>query len=122
MPKYKMRVKIDDYGTIKRNLGVNEQGRVQRFVTDEVFTRLLPYIPKRSGVLRSMAREVSATQIKVTSPYARVQFFGVTKHGVPFNYNLATGGAKAGSHWDRRLLQDEGAAIIAKTNRFIRSK
>ncbi len=120
--KYQMRMKVNDYGVIERNLGVSKTGRVQRFVTDEVFTRLIDYIPKQSGTLRSMMQKESDTKIIVTSPYVRVQFFGVTKRGKPFNYDTVTGGAKAGSHWDRRLMQDEGAAIVAKTNRFIRKR
>lgn len=103
-------------------LGVNATGDVQKFVTNDIFRRLLPYIPKKTGKLREAAQIKNSRLIEVNSPYAKRQFFGVRKDGSPYNYNLATGGAKAGNHWDRRLVADEGKAIVADANRYVRSK
>lgn len=102
-------------------LGVDRRGAVQDFVTNDILKRIIPYIPKRTGDLRSDAQKDSSTAISVKSRYARVQFFGVTKDGRPFNYS-PLGGAKAGSHWDRRLIANEGKAIVADANRFVRSR
>lgn len=105
-----------------KKLGVDGKGRVQKFVTDDVFTRLIDYIPLKSGALRLSAKVVSPTQISVGGagiPYARAQFFGVTKSGKPFDYNTAAG-AKIGAHWDRRLVQGEGAQIVADANRYVK--
>ena len=106
----------------KTKLGVDKSGRVQNFVTDEVFMRLIDYIPLKSGRLRLSAKKDSPTRISVGGsgiPYARAQFFGVTKSGVPFDYNTAAG-AKIGSHWDRRLVQSEGAQIVENANKYVR--
>lgn len=119
MAQYIMRAKIADVGATLKKHGVTEHGRVQKFVTDDIYQRLIDYIPVKTGALRSRMVIESSTRIKVTSPYARAQFFGVTKDGRPFNYNTARG-AKIGSHWDRRLLANEGRAIVADANRFIR--
>lgn len=102
-------------------LGVGRDGDVQKFVTKDIFKRLIPYIPKLSGALRARARVETNTAISVRSVYARTQFFGVTEDGKPFDYGMA-GGAKAGSHWDRRLIADEGKAIVADANRYVRSR
>lgn len=107
---------------IRSILGVDSNGDVQKYVTNEIFKRLKPYIPKQSGKLRQAAKVKSPRLIEVVSPYAKKQFFGVTKSGQPYNYNHATGGAKAGSHWDRRLVADEGKAIVADANKYVRSR
>lgn len=107
---------------LKEQLGVNKTGRVQNFVTDDVFVRLIDYIPLKSGRLRASAEKTSPTKITVGGagiPYARAQFFGVTKDGTPFDYNTAAG-AKIGAHWDRRLVQNEGAQIVADANKYVK--
>ena len=107
---------------LKEQLGVNKTGRVQNFVTDDVFVRLIDYIPKKSGRLRASAEKASPSKITVGGagiPYARAQFFGVTKDGTPFDYNTAAG-AKIGAHWDRRLVQNEGAQIVADANKYVK--
>ena len=112
---------LPDFNKAKKLLGADRDGDVQKFVTDDVFKRLIPYIPKRSGELRSNAKIVSNTKIEVTGIYARAQFFGVTRSGKPFDYNELAG-AKVGAHWDRRLIADEGGAIVADANRYIKGR
>lgn len=102
-------------------LGVDNRGAIQDFVTNEIMKRIVPYIPKLSGELRASLQKDSSILLSVKSSYARVQFFGVTKSGRPFNYS-PLGGAKAGSHWDRRLVADEGKQIVAAANKFVRSR
>lgn len=116
-----MEVDIPTNAKLKRALGVDANGDVQKHVTETVFKRLKPYIPRLSGALRSNAKISSPTKITVSGVYARAQFFGVTKSGKPFDYGVL-GGAKAGSHWDRRLAADEGKAIVADANRYVRSR
>lgn len=115
-----MRTNIPTNAEIMRRLGVDARGDVQKHVTDEVFRRLIPYIPLKTGALRSKADIASNTKITVSGVYARAQFFGVTRKGVPFNYQPT--GAKVGSHWDRRLIADEGRAIAADATRYAMRK
>ena len=105
---------------LKKKLGVDRTGRVQNYVTDDIFARLIDYIPLKSGRLRLSAKKQSSTEIAVGGgvPYARAQFFGVTKSGRPFDY--APTGAKVGAHWDRRLTQNEGAQIVADANKYVK--
>ena len=118
----KQQKSLPNAAQLKEQLGVNKTGRVQNFVTDDVFVRLIDYIPKKSGRLRASAEKTSPTKITVGGagiPYARAQFFGVTKDGTPFDYNTAAG-AKIGAHWDRRLVQNEGAQIVADANKYVK--
>jgi hypothetical protein len=109
-------------GELCKKLGVDGKGRVQKYVTDDIFTRLIDYIPFKSGCLRASVKVISPTQIEIGGagvPYARVQFFGVTEDGKPFDYNTAKG-AKIGAHWDWRLTQNEGAQIVADANKYVK--
>jgi Minor capsid. len=118
----KQQKSLPNAAQLKEQLGVNKTGRVQNFVTDDVFVRLIDYIPMKSGRLRASAEKTSPTKITVGGagiPYARAQFFGVTKDGTPFDYNTAAG-AKIGAHWDRRLVQNEGAQIVADANKYVK--
>lgn len=103
------------------HLGVDEQGEVQRKVTEEVFKRLPAYMPKKTGALVAGMHIERPTRITVDGPYARAQFFGTTRTGAEFDYDT-TANPKAGPHWDRRMIADEGAAICAAVQRFARSK
>ena len=114
--------KLPNAGELKKRLGVNKTGRVQQYVTDDIFSRIIDYIPLKSGRLRLSAKKESPTIIKVGGsgiPYARAQFFGVTKSGVPFDYDTATG-AKIGAHWDKRLVQNEGSQIVENANKYVK--
>ena len=118
----KQQKSLPNAAQLKEQLGVNKTGRVQNFVTDDVFVRLIDYIPFKSGRLRASAEKTSPTKITVGGagiPYARAQFFGVTEDGKPFDYNTAAG-AKIGAHWDRRLVQNEGAQIVADANKYVK--
>lgn len=102
-------------------LGVSEGGDVQRYATDQIFDRIRPYMPYKTGELRGTAFVKTTTKIRVWARHARAQFFGVTKDGRPFNYNR-NGNPKAGSHWDKRLMNDEGAAIAADISKYAKSR
>ena len=118
----KRQKQLPSVGELKQKLGVNATGKVQKFVTDDIFVRLIDYIPLKSGRLRASAEITSPTKISVGGagvPYARAQFFGVTKDGTPFDYNTAAG-AKVGAHWDKRLMQSEGARIVADANKYVK--
>lgn len=118
--RFTVRTSIPGTAELAKKLGVDANGDVQRHVTEEVYGRLLPYIPLKTGDLRRSVSIVHDQLIKVDSPYARAQFFGVTEEGKPFDYQPT--GTKVGSHWDRRLVADEGAAIVADAERYARRR
>ena len=120
---YRMYVKTQVPGLRRAavHLGVDEQGEVQQLLTREVLQRLPAYMPRKTGALAAGTHQESQTLIKVDGPYARAQFFGVKRDGGQFDYDTS-GNPKAGPHWDRRLVADEGASICAKVQRFVRSK
>ena len=128
-------------------LGVDENGDVQNALTDEVMRNLPDFMPRKSGSLIASVKKVGPTVIRVDSPYARMQFSGMkmtaSNGGGPFpigdgEYRFRkgakpkrtnepmdyshSGNRQAGPHWDRRMVAARGKAIVAKINRYVRSR
>jgi hypothetical protein len=114
-----VKTSFNNLDLVFKDLEEKRLAKLQLFVTDEVVRRLPAYIPKKEGHLRSTVARDGRYGVRVTARHARVQFFGVAKSGRPFDYDLAEGGPKAGSHWDRRLAADEGPAIVAAAQRYV---
>lgn len=116
-----VRTTVPGLRRVAAHLGVDEQGDVQRLVTAEVVGRMRAYMPRRTGALEASLRRISDTLVMADSPYARAQFFGVTADGRPFRYDR-TANPKAGPHWDRAMMAEQGEAIRAKAQRYVRDK
>lgn len=64
---------------IKANLGLEPNGRVEKFFTNTCYKHMDKYVPKDTGVLRRTV-DLEANQITYQSPYAHAQYIG-TIHG-----------------------------------------
>ncbi len=133
---------------VMRDLGVDERGRVQQFATDRILFHMRKFMPWREGKLApSLTQATSPTTITVNAPYARYLYEGQAMRapgnqgpfpvgngefryrkgahpvptGKPLNYTKTTN-PLAGPHWDRTLMQYEGAAIAEEVEMYARSK
>ena len=126
----KVKLEMKPVGVILARLGIDKNGRVQRFLTETVNLRITRYMPYRAGVLSSKLKFVSSpTEITVNGPYARYQYYGklwvdhITgsafspKYGwkvptnTPLNYDKFKN-SRAGPFWDRRMMAAEKDAIV----------
>lgn len=126
----KVKLEMKPIATILARLGIDKNGRVQRFLTETVNRRITRYMPFRTGVLATKLKFVSSpTEITVNGPYARYQYYGklwvdhITgsafspKYGwkvptnTPLNYDKFMN-SRAGPFWDRRLMAAERDAIV----------
>lgn len=115
-----MKTRMPQVSAVVARLGLDEHGKVQKAVTQEVFGRIKKYMPRKSGTLQDAKTRIeSDTRITVEGPYARAQFFGVRRDGTTFDYDTREN-PQAGPHWDRRLAAAEGRAIAAKVERAAR--
>lgn len=112
-----VRTSMPDVFKSMKRLGVDKDGRVQERVTRLIFDNLKDFMPRESGQLESKMHVVDKTYIHVDGPYARAQFFGVTREGVPFKYDNLN--PQGGSHWDRRMVAERGRQILEEINRFV---
>lgn len=120
-----MRVRVDvsmlPARQIMEGLGVTERGRVQQFLTDRVLHHMRPYMPYDTGAMADLQTMVtSPTTIFVAAPYAGYVYEGVSRSGKPLNYTQTTH-PKAGPHWDRTMMQEEGAQIAEEVQAYVRS-
>ena len=127
--------------TIKARLGIEPNGRVQKFFTATCYRHMDKYVPKDTGDLRS---NVSLTSDSITykSPYAHYMYEGkvmgpnipITQKGVPFpvGYYSPKGRAKhytgadieyhtsgTGHHWDERMKSAEMNQVVKEVQYYM---
>ena len=66
---------------IKADLGIEPNGKIQKYFTERCYQHMDKYVPKDTGVLRETV--VKGTDyIKYNVPYAHAQYVGIV-HGSP---------------------------------------
>lgn len=66
---------------IKADLGIEPNGKVQKYFTERCYQHMDKYVPKDTGMLRETV--VKGTDyIKYNVPYAHAQYVGIV-HGSP---------------------------------------
>lgn len=132
-----MKVTYDfDAGRCIKNLGLDEDGRVQQVVTNEVIRLSGQYVPLDEGTLAGSATIENKTDVVWRTPYAHYMWGGIvyedpllhcagfqvedggwrSRKGVekvPTNRKLEyQNGSLRGPRWVDRMLQNGGARII----------
>lgn len=143
----KVKLEMKPVGVILARLGIDEKGRVQRFLTETVNKRITRYMPFRTGVLATKLKFVSSpTEITVNGPYARYQYYGEimvdpktgaagflnkdgqwksrkgvnkVRSGRPIQYDK-TKNARAGPFWDRRMMAAEKDVIVREVQAYVK--
>lgn len=124
-------------GDCINTLGLDERGRVQQFVVNEVLRLSEPYVPLAADNLKGSGHPEDGTDIVWNMPYAHYMWEGIvyedpqlhcagfkTENGwrsrknvekVPTERKLEYGnGDLRGDHWVERMLQDGGLEEIEK--------
>ena len=70
---------------IKANLGIEPNGRVQKFFTNTCYRYMDKYVPKDTGILREVV-DMQADSITYQSPYAHAQYMGIVNGSPVKNY------------------------------------
>ena len=84
--------------------GLNDGGKVQKFIDKEVMRKSLPYMPNTNGVLQNAMRAqtvIGSGQIRQKTPYARYQYYGVLFVD-PITLKGSFYDARTGAHWSRK--------------------
>lgn len=106
-----MPVKMQPISVIKVRLGIDPNGRVQKFFTTECEKAMDKYIPKDEGNLR-LIKDIQPNYVVYQSPYARYQYYGVREDGTHKVVNYTTSGT--GTYWDKRMWSAEGQDIVQR--------
>ena len=114
-----MPVKIKPTSQIKARLGIEPNGRVQKFFTNTCYKHMDKYVPRRNDGLRTNVF-VSAESITYASPYASYQYRGMRKDGTHVVKRYTTPGT--GPRWDERMKSAEIQDVEKELQAYIGGK
>ena len=110
-----MSVKMQPTSEIIAHLGLDVNGRVQRFFQETCYKHMDKYVPKRDGNLRNVVDLSDPAKIVYEMPYAHAQYVGYTKGPVR---NYTTPGT--GPYWDKRMVSAEISDIVNEVQNYVR--
>ena len=114
-----MPVKMKPTSVIKAHLGLEPNGKVQKFFTNTCYKHMDKYVPMDEGNLRTIVNVQSST-ITYESPYARYQYYGIREDGTHKVVNYTTPGT--GTYWDKRMVSAEMQDIVKEVQDYIGGK
>ena len=114
-----MPVKLKPTSEIKARLGIEPNGRVQKFFTNTCYKHMNKYVPMDSGDLRTIV-DVESNSITYESPYARYQYYGMRDDGTHVVKNYTTPGT--GTYWDKRMVSAEMQDIVKEVQDYVGGK
>ena len=110
-----MPVKMKPTSTIKARLGLEPNGRVQKFFTNTCYKHMDKYVPLgETGMLRTNV-DIQADSITYEQPYAHYQYKGISKSGKPLNYRTPG----TGSYWDKRMVSAEIQDVVKEVQDYV---
>ena len=114
-----MPVKIKPTSQIKARLGLEPNGRVQKFFTNSCYKHMDKYVPKDEGNLRIVV-DIQPTSITYESDYAKYQYKGMRDDGSRVVKNYTTPGT--GTYWDKRMVSAEIDDVVKEVQDYVGGK
>ena len=111
-----MPVKMQPTSEIKARLGIEPNGRVQKFFTNTCYKHMDKYVPMDEGNLRSNV-SINNDSITYESPYARYQYYGIREDGTHEVKNYTTPGT--GPYWDKRMVSAEMQDVVKEVQDYV---
>lgn len=114
-----MPVKLNPTSQIKARLGIEPNGRVQKYFTKRCADYMDKYVPMDKGDLRTII-DIQSNSITYEMPYARYQYYGVREDGTHEVKNYTTPGT--GTYWDKRMVSAEMNDLVEEVQDYIGGK
>lgn len=131
---FSVKVKINKTSQILKDHGLNEDGRVVKFLRDDADRLMNSFIPMDNGMLRRNKAYPNNHSIKYNSPYSKYQYYGklmLTKSGSSWakkgekkfetgkklKYHTSGTGAK----WDKLMLQRRKNDLVKDVENYIKT-
>lgn len=112
-----MPVKLKPTSQIIARLGLEPNGRVQKFFQNTCYKHMDKYVPKDEGNLRINVDLSDPTKIIYQSPYAEYQYYGIRNDGTRPVQNYTTPGT--GPYWDKRMVSAEMQDVVKEVQDYI---
>lgn len=109
-----MPVKMQPTSVIKANLGIEPNGKVQKFFTNTCYRYMDKYVPKDTGALRETVT-IDSNSITYEQPYAHAQYVGEVNGRTVVNYTTPG----TGPYWDKRMVSADMQNVVAEVQDFI---
>ena len=109
-----MSAKIKPTSVIKANLGIEPNGKVQKFFTNTCYRYMDKYVPKDNGLLREIVT-IDSNSITYEQEYAHAQYIGEVNGGKVVNYTTPG----TGPYWDKRMVSADMQNVVAEVQGFI---
>ena len=110
-----MAIKMQPTSVIKAHLGIEPNGRVQKFFTTTCYKHMDKYVPKRQGELRTIVI-LNSDNISYEQPYASYQYYGAREDGSHQVSNYTTPGT--GPYWDKRMVSAEMRDVVEEVQAY----
>lgn len=115
------------------NLGLDKNGRVQKYVTNTCARYMDKYVPYGQGLLRKTILLNEPDAVTYVQKYAHYLYKGIlyvdpetgssfAKYGVtkvPTDRQLKYHTAGTGSYWDKKMMSAEGDKMISEVQKYI---
>ena len=119
-----MSVKLQPTSVIKANLGIEPNGRVQKYFAKRCADHMDKYVPYDEGYLSHyrIQNNLIIYGENSSNPYARYQYYGVRQDGTHkidekkrnrSMHDLAT------SYWDKKMVSAEIQSVISEVQDYI---
>ena len=139
-----MPVKMQPVSVIKANLGIEPNGRVQKFFTNECAKEMDNYVPYDEGNL--VDYRIEGNNIIYEQPYAHYMYEGkvmgpnipikengiivgwfspkgkpkhYTGKSIDYSKSKARGHTEAGPYWDKRMWTAKGQDIVERVQNYV---
>ena len=103
-------MRLNPISQIKADLGIDVNGKVQKFFTDTCAKHMDKYIPKDTGALRTIV-DKGSNYITYENEYAHYQYVNQFPEE-----NYTTPGT--GPYWDKRMVSAEMPIVIKEVQRY----
>ena len=116
-----MPVSLKPVSEIKAHLGLEPDGKVQKFFTQSCYNHMDKYVPQDKGNLRTIV-DIQPTYITYESPYASYQYYGEREDGShkinPDNYTTPG----TGPYWDKQMVSAEIDDVVEEVRKYVGGK
>lgn len=116
-------MKMKPISSIKADLGIDANGKIQRYFTERCAERMDKYVPFEGGNLSRYRLE--PTSVNYEQPYARYQYTGARQDG-SHKINEANRNRSihslATSYWDKKMVTAEMPEIIREVQEKLNGK
>lgn len=110
-----MPVKMQPVSVIKANLGIEANGRVQKFFQNTCYKHMDKYVPADQYDLRTNVDLSNPIQIVYESPYAHAQYIGIVNGSEVKNYTTPG----TGPYWDKKMVSAEIQDVIKEVQNYV---